>query len=438
MKSITLFEHEFRAFSDLPYKSEDQVWESLDAFNIHTGLELISIERKGIRANEYVGVIRVGDITFQVLPKIDNGGSNALPGSILYHHATSFAACNLLYMLSYAFDLDLTAQDLAHLDTGRTTWFEVLTRLFATGLHRQIQAGIAQNYISISETLPVLRGRWDINYQLLHHPFSLNTFDVIYDEFSPNIPINKIFKYVIDQLIVITEDDQNRTQLLDLREWFFSVRLEPDIPSTLVDQITFTRLNERFEPAFNLARLFLSGKSAQLTVGRYNTYAFMLDMNNLFEQFLTQFLIKFQKQILPPSWEDVQIRPKAKGINYYLAERLPDESRFIRLQPDLLFTQLGSNMPVLIADAKYKRIAMSKSGLNISEADLYQMLAYTTRFDCLKVILIYPQGTSPINQSFKLVNTNVVLYIHTVNLHQPLSDKNSIIQELRSMFVPLS
>ncbi len=162
MRLITLFEHQSRSFEDLKIRPDHKVWEVLDEINRKAGQELIRIEHKGIRAAEYAGVIRAGEITFQVLPKIDCGGSNSSLDTPAFEKAASSAVQNLLFMLSYAFDLNLSAQDLAQLDTRCSTWFEVLTRLFATDLHRQIQMGVPQNYIQRAETLAVIRGKWDL------------------------------------------------------------------------------------------------------------------------------------------------------------------------------------------------------------------------------------------------------------------------------------
>jgi 5-methylcytosine-specific restriction endonuclease McrBC regulatory subunit McrC len=136
-------------------------------------------------------------------------------------------------------------------------------------------------------------------------------------------------------------------------------------------------------------------------------------------------------------WDGVQIRRQAEGTRYYLAHRMPEDVSIIRLRPDILFTRIGSDKPILIADAKYKQITSFKISMGISEGDLYQMLAYATRLNCQKGLLLYPQNVMPIHQSIQFDKTDIVLNIHTVNLRQPLNNPKPIIQELNDIFLSL-
>ena len=61
-----------------------------------------------------------------------------------------------------------------------------------------------------------MKGRWQIEQQIRRKPHVRHRFDVIYDEFSPDTPLNRVFRYVIDALLLITQDAQNRSLLLDL------------------------------------------------------------------------------------------------------------------------------------------------------------------------------------------------------------------------------
>ena len=59
------------------------------------------------------------------------------------------------------------------------------------------------------------------------------------------------------------------------------------------------------------------------------------------------------------------------------------------LKPDLAVRR-GQIFPLLM-DAKYKRLASDVSGVDVGQGDFYQMFAYAHRYDCPRVLMIYPQ-----------------------------------------------
>ena len=60
--------------------------------------------------------------------------------------------------------------------------------------------------------LPVLKGKWRINNQL-RHPERKHTFSISYDEFADDIPLNCVFRYVVERLWRKTRIIHTRDQL---------------------------------------------------------------------------------------------------------------------------------------------------------------------------------------------------------------------------------
>jgi len=60
--------------------------------------------------------------------------------------------------------------------------------------------------------------------------------------------------------------------------WFDGVTLLPRLSSQHLAQVTFTRLNSAYRPAFNLACMFLTQESPRLQAGRTPVFAFLFDM----------------------------------------------------------------------------------------------------------------------------------------------------------------
>jgi len=67
-------------------------------------------------------------------------------------------------------------------------------------------------------------------------------------------------------------------------------------PSDL-DRIQLDRLNRDYEPVLDLCRLLLESSTLNLQTGRVAQFAFVFDMNRLFEEFVAEFLRRHKSRI---------------------------------------------------------------------------------------------------------------------------------------------
>lgn len=434
--TITFFEHQFRGYADLGLSPSDPILEALERLNTSAGREIFRLERTGLQASEQVGVVQVGAYTFEILPKIDDTSLDTGDGAI---RQSESASKNLLALLSYAYDLPLLAQSLAGLSAQAGPWTELLTRLFAVQLRQELLSGVSHSYLSREEALPFLRGRWDMARQSVRGPQQNLMFEVDYDEFTADIPLNQVFRFVVERLSALTRDAGNQALLSTIRDWLRPVTFLPEITAAYLERITFNRLTSRFQPAYNLARLFLAGSVIQLRAGLQPAYAFVFDMNLLFERFTAGFLACHRQRIFPDRWqegglrEQVHLLPQSVGGSFYLAES--DGQGVLRLVPDLLFKRRGSRAPLLVMDSKYKAQADREGRLGIASEDAYQMLAYLVRLGCSRGLLLYPQaaGSPPLRRRLTLSAPGVEITACSLNLRQPLAQPTPLIEELREI-----
>jgi len=138
-----------------------------------------------------------------------------------------------------------------------------------------------------------------------------------------------------------------------------------------VPDIVFTKLNQHYEPAVGLARTILRSASLNLGSDSATGYAFLFDMNYVFEQFVR-----------------AALREALSSQPYRLPNRVPeillDTAGRIPLRPDLCLLSQNRNI-VWVGDVKYKRLP----AVGYRHPDLYQLLAYLTALDLPGGMLIY-------------------------------------------------
>lgn len=396
---ITLFEHE-----TVDFAWTDRDLAALARVNRSVGVEVLSatIGRGGqrrLQAAQHVGVVRLGARTFQILPKMyrpDAGGGRAQE-----------ATHNLLSLLAYAGCLTIREHALAPLLRQDADWFELLTRLFPSHLRDEWRRGVLRGYQARDEDSPTLRGRWRVGDQL-RRPERRHLFAVTYDEFTADNPLNRVFRFVVERLWRLTRHADNRQTLGLLREWMEDVALLPSVTAADASPALLTRQHQSYAPLLTLARLFLEGGALQLESGSHETFAFLFDMNQLFEAFVVNFIRRHRTEILPASLQNCDLLPQSQGAVFHLAQT--NGTAVFRLKPDLALRAPDGTFPLLL-DAKYKTLNPNNKRLGISESDFYQMYAYARRYDCPRVLLVYPQTAempTPIKRAFLLEDGKTV------------------------------
>jgi 5-methylcytosine-specific restriction enzyme subunit McrC len=427
---LTLFEHESHFFA-----WSDRDLGLIERLRAATGTDVLKATvrhgKRAIQAAQHVGVVRLGNRTVQVLPKIYQARETESHGV-----KTREATANLLRMLAYAGELPVREHEIAPLMRQTDNWFEVLTRLFATHLREEWQRGAYRNYTVVEELSPVLRGKWRISEQL-KRPDRKHIFYVAYDEFTADNQLNRLFRFVVERLWKLTRDHDNRKILVELRQWMDEVTLVPNLTGRDVNSAQLTRLNERYRPLLNLARVFLDGGALQMAKGNLSTFAFVFDMNQLFEKFIAGFIHRHAAEILSEELRACDLRPQSRGVSLHLAKR--DEKKVFHTKPDIAFRDAGGRFPLLL-DTKYKRLDERDNKLGVSPVDFYQMHAYSHRYSCNRVILLYPRisGFKEMQSvCFKLEGCEHIVEVASVNLSIDLRAKNEkqkLINELKTLF----
>lgn len=284
---------------------------------------------------------------------------------------------------------------------------ELFIGLYVDELLLQFKRDINRGYNHHLENQTFIKGKVDFVETVKKNSFKKHLHYVRYDQFSENILLNRVFKSVIQNLISRTNSKRNKIKLKQSLLWLEDVE-EMALNNEIWKNVKFTRHNSKYAPAFNMAKLFYYNSSPNLNAGDEYTFSFLVPVNQLFELYLYKVL----KEHLVEDF-DVKYQSPIK----YLAQC--EDNNYLQLRPDITFVS-GSQVNYVV-DAKYKEVLYDGKELNVSQADIYQMLAYSVRYACDNIALIYPKLLTDeqcelLIQEFKIENYERVVSIKLIQV----------------------
>ena len=269
---------------------------------------------------------------------------------------------------------------------------------FARTVETTLARGVLHAYREEQDRLVALRGRVDLPAQFTRAGIAVPVA-CRYDDYTPDIAENRYLRGAVRRALRVAHiAPEDRRRLLSQLVALEDVTELPVRPDDL-DRVRITRLNAHYEPALRLARLMLENLTLVDQRGGTTAASFLVDMNKLFERFVTE---RLRRALLGRL--DVQAEPPV-----HLAER-----NQVRMNPDLEFQSRGS--VVYVGDVKYKLTADARA----RTADYYQLLAYTTALDLPEGVLIYclAEGGRP-ERAVTVRHAKKVLHTRAVDLTGP-------------------
>ena len=248
---------------------------------------------------------------------------------------------------------------------------DALARAFGAAARRAFARGLLHGYRTEEDALPAVRGRIRFGDQIRSRFGIPLPVDVRYDEFTVDILANRLVKAAAHRLARSRLRSRRARSgvawvAASLRDVSLAVYPPPAVP-----EIRFDRLNEHYRGVMTLARLVLRHGAFEAARGRVRASGFLMDMNHVFQEFVTVAL----REALGVSEREFGERSIGSL----------DTAGRVSLKPDLTWRD-GSRC-TFVGDVKYKRMEAG-----VPNADLYQLLAYATALDLPGGLLVYAQG----------------------------------------------
>jgi 5-methylcytosine-specific restriction enzyme subunit McrC len=264
---------------------------------------------------------------------------------------------------------------------------------------RAVHQGLLPGYLVVEESSQVLRGRLRESEQLHRHHGLPLPLEIRHDEFTVDIPENRILRAACERMLTVPRVDAESQRMLRrlLRDFADVTPLSRGDP---IPAWRPTRLNIRYHAALRLAELVLRATSAEHDRGGVAVTGFLLDMPRLFEDFVTVAL----REAIAPAYGG---RVADQDRNHF------DEARRVALLPDIVWKIRGT--PVAVIDAKYK----AEKPAGYPNADLYQLLAYCIILGLRNGHLVYAKGNEePARHVVR--RSGIEIFCHALDLdHEP-------------------
>jgi 5-methylcytosine-specific restriction enzyme subunit McrC len=335
-----------------------------------------------------VGAARVGGIEIHIKPKVP--------------------IARLLFLVGYALHAAAWRPETVPVADAAD-----LIPAVAQALWRQteqaIHQGLLSGYILIEESSQVLRGRLRESEQLHRHHGLPLPLEIQHDEFTIDIPENRILRTACERMLTVPRGDAESQHMLQrlLRDFG---DVTPLHRGEQIPDWQATRLNARYHTALRLAELVLRATSFEHGFGTVAVNGFLLDMPRLFEDFVTVAL----REALVLAYGG---RVDDQDQNHF------DEAGQVRLRPDIVWKIRGSAVAVI--DAKYK----AEKPAGYPNADLYQLLAYSTVLGLRSGHLVYAKGNEkPVRHIVR--RSGIEIFCHTADLDQ---EPDALIGQMRDL-----
>ncbi|MET9345080.1 McrC family protein [Streptomyces termitum] len=364
--------------------------------------------RLEVRASQYVGVVRLEAVEIRVIPKYLGDELDVL--------------CMVDHVWGGARNLLPTVHGLAG---GRPYLRDLVCLMVVQHGERLLRHGVRRDYVAVEDDLRVVRGRLLPDRQLLRHHARPDRLACRFEEHEADVVDNRLCAAALELAARTARDEEVRARARRAAGLFGQhapTRLG-DVAAALAS-VAYHRHNEHYRPAHLWAGLLLTGGGLDglFASGPMVSRAFLIDMNRLFEAFVTR--------LLEDGAAGTGLRVKGQVSHSGVLTDERTRQSYGTVRPDLLVSGSRAGNPYrLPVDVKYKLYTEKK----LAPGDLYQASAYAHAFGLLGdgeppgCVLIHPgpAGARGHRVAVRSVEGRVTSRVRTVPL-----DLRAVLAEL--------
>lgn len=353
---IQVFEYQKLKVGENGFKQSH--FDSLMKFNEKNGNKYFTAIYNGILFNSYVGVIQVGGLTIEILPKADNSSN---PSKLIWQKV-------LLNMLRICKYIQVDTVSETGLKRKHNSILEVYFEMFLYELEELTRKGLIKRYRKIENNHLALKGKLIFSKNIQKNLIHKEKFYCEYQVYDKNHTVHQILLkalLILDSLTTHTLKDRIKRLLYEFNDFENKEFKERDFENLKSDRKT-----QSYSRALKISKMLILNYSPKLNSGNNQMLTLLFDMNKLWEEYIYRVL---QKHNDPSEYEIT-----AQARKYFWEHKT--------IRPDIVIKKIENNKTFII-DTKWKIV---DSG-NPSDEDLKQMFVYNLHWKAEKSILLYPK-----------------------------------------------
>ena len=375
-------------------------FDAMVLFNEKNQNKYYTIVHKGVLFNSYVGVIQIGGLTIEILPKADNSNN---PDKGTWQKV-------LLNMLKVCKHIQVDNVSETNLNKKYNSILEVYFEMYLNELESLIKKGLIKKYRRIQSNQNALKGKLVFSQNIqknLIHKERFYCEHQLYDK-------DHLIHQILYRGLLILKDLVNNNLKDKLNRILFEFQ---DYQQIVINKNHFEKLvNDRktqpYLRAIDIAKMIILNYSPNLNSGNDNMLTLLFDMNKLWEEYIYRILQKH--------------KPTGYQVSFQNSDKFWEHKT---IRPDIVIT--NDQDENFVIDTKWKIINAN----NPSDDDLKQMFTYNLHWEANKSMLLYPrinqidkEGTFHYNQLEKKCKVAFVGLLYDKSIR--LSSK--IVQEIIS------
>lgn len=329
-------------------------FDAMILFNEKNQNKYFTIVHKGVLFNSYVGVIQIGGLTIEILPKADKSDN---PDKGTWQNV-------LLNMLKVCKHIQVDNVSETNLNKKYNSILEVYFEMYLNEIESLVKKGLIKKYRRVQSNQNALKGKLVFSQNIQKNVIHKERFyceHQVYDK-------DHLIHHILFRGLLILKDLVNNHLKDKLNRLLFEFQdyQQVNINKSHFDKLITDRKTTPYLRAIDISKMIILNYSPNLNSGNDNMLTLLFDMNKLWEEYIYRILQKH--------------KPEGSQVSFQNSNKFWEHKK---IRPDIVIT---NNKVNYIIDTKWKIIEAN----NPSDDDLKQMFTYNLHWKAEKSLLLYP------------------------------------------------